>query len=396
MNIAEAFSMAIKNIKSNKTRSILTMLGIIIGVAAVILITGLGNGMQNYMTESFESMGTNTLTVSIMGRGSKTMPYDDMQQLVDDNIDTFEYVSPDVSVNGVAKVGTETLDTTSIKGINEQYFSIYDYNISQGRAFQYMDMENRSHVCIVGPYVNKAYYGGQALGDTLKINGNTYTIVGVLNEEAESEESTTDDSIYLPYSTVSRLSGNGIISSYTVSFRDTDHASEAKNLLDKELYKYFKDDDAYMIISLSEMLDMLTDMQNIMITILTGIAAISLLVGGIGIMNIMLVSVTERTKEIGIRKALGAKEKTILTQFVIEAAMTSAIGGIIGIIFGYIFSGVATELIVQILQESITVVPTITAVLTAFGISAGIGVFFGYMPAKKAAKLNPIDALRYD
>ena len=133
-----------------------------------------------------------------------------------------------------------------------------------------------------------------------------------------------------------------------------------------------------------------------MVTILTLIAGISLVVGGIGIMNIMLVSVTERTKEIGIRKALGAKEKTILTQFVIEAAMTSAIGGIIGIIFGYILSGVATELIVQILQESITVVPTIAAVLTAFGISAGIGVFFGFMPAKKAAKLNPIDALRYD
>ena len=396
MNIAEAFSMAIKNIKSNKTRSILTMLGIIIGVAAVILITGLGNGMQNYMTESFESMGTNTLTVSIMGRGSKTMPYDDMQQLVDDNIDTFEYVSPNVSVNGVAKVGTETLDTTSIKGINEQYFSMYDYNISQGRGFQYMDMENRSHVCIVGSYVNKAYYGGQALGDTLKINGNTYTIVGVLNEEAESEESTTDDYIYLPYSTVSRLSGNGIISSYTVSFRDTDHASEAKDLLDKELYKYFKDDDAYMIISLSEMLDMLTDMQNIMITILTGIAAISLLVGGIGIMNIMLVSVTERTKEIGIRKALGAKERYILAQFVIEAGVTSALGGLIGIALGYLLSAAASQVIVRMFQQQMRVQPSINSVLLSFGISAGIGVFFGFMPAKKAAKLNPIDALRYD
>ena len=259
-----------------------------------------------------------------------------------------------------------------------------------------MDMENRSHVCIVGTYVNKAYYGGQALGDTLKINGNTYTIVGVLEEKADSEESSADDSIYLPYSTVSRLSGNGIISSYTVSFRDTDHASEAKNLLDKELYKYFKDDDAYMIISLSEMLDMLTDMQNIMITILTGIAAISLLVGGIGIMNIMLVSVTERTKEIGIRKALGAKERYILAQFVIEAGVTSALGGLIGIALGYLLSAAASQVIVRMFQQQMRVQPSINSVLLSFGISAGIGIFFGFMPAKKAAKLNPIDALRYD
>lgn len=396
MNFSESFFMAIKNIKSSKTRSILTMLGIIIGVAAVIVITGLGNGMNNYIEDTFESMGTNSLTVSIMGRGSKTLPVDDMQDIVDENSDVFEYMSPTVTTSGSVKIGTESLDSTTPTGVNEQYFEIKDLNVSEGRGLEYIDILNRTHICVIGTYINSEYYAGNALGDSIKINGTKYTIVGILEEQGDGTEYSDDNIIYVPYSTVSRLSSNGIISSYTVTFKDTDNAEAAKTLLEDKLTEYFNDSDAFYVMSLSELLDQMTEMSNVMITILTLIAGISLLVGGIGIMNIMLVSVTERTREIGIRKALGAKERYIMSQFVIEAAVTSALGGVIGILFGYILCAVATQVVSSLAEESITVIPSFISVLSSFGISAGIGVFFGYMPAKKAARLNPIDALRYD
>lgn len=396
MNFSESFFMAIKNIKSSKTRSILTMLGIIIGVAAVIVITGLGNGMNNYIEDTFESMGTNSLTVSIMGRGSKSLPVDDMQDIVDENSDVFEYMSPTVTTSGSVKIGTESLDSTTPTGVNEQYFEIKDLNVSDGRGLEYIDILNRTHVCVIGTYINSEYYAGNALGDSIKINGTKYTIVGILEEQGDGTEYSDDNIIYVPYSTVSRLSSNGIISSYTVTFKDTDNAEAAKTLLEDKLTEYFNDSDAFYVMSLSELLDQMTEMSNVMITILTLIAGISLLVGGIGIMNIMLVSVTERTREIGIRKALGAKERYIMSQFVIEAAVTSALGGVIGILFGYMLCAVATQVVSSLAEESITVIPSFISVLSSFGISAGIGVFFGYMPAKKAARLNPIDALRYD
>ncbi|MEA4972760.1 Macrolide export ATP-binding/permease protein MacB [bioreactor metagenome] len=396
MNFTESFSLAIKNIVASKTRSILTMLGIIIGVAAVILITGLGNGMNNYMQQTFESMGTNSLTVNVMGRGSKKMSVDGMQKIVDDNSDVFEYMSPTTTASGSIKVGTDSLDSTTPTGVNEQYFKIKDLTVDKGRGLEYIDMVKRTHICVVGTYVNKEYFAGNALGDYIKINGTKYIVVGILEEKGDSTEYSDDNIIYVPYTTVSRLNNNDIIGEYTVTFKDTDNAAAAKTLLEDELTKYFNDSDAFYIMSLSELLDQMTTMTNVMITILTIIAGISLLVGGIGIMNIMLVSVTERTREIGIRKALGAKEHYIMSQFVIEAAVTSALGGVIGILFGYILCAIATPIVTSLAEESITVIPSILSVMSSFGISAGIGVFFGYMPAKKAARLNPIDALRYD
>lgn len=396
MNFTESFSLAIKNIVASKTRSILTMLGIIIGVAAVILITGLGNGMNNYIEDTFESMGTNSLNVSIMGRGSKSMPVDDMQKIIDENSDVFEYMSPSLTASGSVKVGTESLDSTTPTGVNEQYFDIKDITVDKGRGLEYIDMVKRTHICVIGTYVNKEYFAGNALGDYIKINGTKYTIVGILEEKGDSTEYSDDNIIYVPYTTVSRLTSNGIIGSYTVTFKNTDEAAAAKTLMEDKLTEYFNDSDAFYVMSLSEMLDEMTTMTNVMITILTLIAGISLLVGGIGIMNIMLVSVTERTREIGIRKALGAKESYIMSQFVIEAAVTSALGGVIGILFGYILCAVGTQVVTNLAQESITVIPSLMSVMSSFGISAGIGVFFGYMPARRAARLNPIDALRYD
>ena len=396
MNFYEAFSMAMKNIRSSKTRSILTMLGIIIGVAAVIVITGLGSGMEKYMREQFESMGTDTLSVYIMGRGSQKMTVDDMQKIVDENSEYFDKMTPSVSFQGSKRVGTESMNS-NVTGVSEDFADINKLDIAQGRTLQYLDIAQRTNVCVVGSFINLKYFGGQALGEKIKLNGRDFTIVGVLEEKAASTEYSADDAIYVPYSTVSRMMNIRDVDSFTITFKDEEMAAEAKTTLENALTEYFNgSSDAFYVQSMSEVLDMMNQSTNMLITILTLIAGISLVVGGIGIMNIMLVSVTERTKEIGIRKALGAKERYIMSQFVIEAAATSALGGIIGIVVGYILSFVASKVIFITLGEPLTVAPTMFAILVSVGISAAIGIFFGYMPAKKAARLNPIDALRYD
>ena len=399
MNLVETFQMAVQNILGSKMRTFLTMLGIIIGVCAVIVIVGLGNGMQGYIEDSFADMGTDSLTVAIVGRGSsRTVSEEEMYQLVEDNSDIFKQISPTVTMSGSVKIGSDTLTATTVSGVSEDYFSMKGYEIAQGRGLQYTDMTGRKKVCVVGQYLNQAYYGGSAVGQTLKVGGTTFTIVGVMAMEGtDLEEGGTDDCVFVPYSTAARLSFTGTISSYTITVQDTDHIAEAKTTLEDALYQIFEDDDAYTVGSMAEMVEEMNSMVNMVIYILAGIAAISLVVGGIGIMNIMLVSVTERTREIGIRKALGARESAIMRQFVIEAATTSALGGVLGIALGFGLSAAATAIVANAMPDTpITVSPSIGAVLIAFGVSAGIGIALGYLPAKKAAVLNPIDALRYD
>ena len=308
MSFLETFQLALKNIWGSKMRTFLTMLGIVIGVTAVIVIVGLGNGMQGYIEDSFADLGTDSLTVMIMGRGSsRSVSEDQMYDMVSEHADLFKQLSPTVSVSFSLKIGSDTVSSSTVSGVSEDYFSMKGYEIAQGRGLQYTDMADRKKVCVIGQYLNMAYFGGSAVGQTIKLGQNTLTIVGVMAQKAEDLEE-----------------------------------------------------------------------------------------GGIGIMNIMLVSVTERTREIGIRKALGAKEGAIMRQFVIEAATTSALGGVLGILLGDALSAVATVIISNIIEARLTVSPTLGAVALAFGVSTGIGVLFGYLPAKKAACLNPIDALRYE
>ena len=396
MRITESLSLALKNIVSSKVRTLLTMLGIIIGVAAVIVIVGLGSGLERYISDSFSSMGTNTLTVTVQSRGStRTMEVEDMYEIVAEHPQELALCSPTVSMMSGVKIGTETT-STSVSGVSEDYNAIYSYTIAQGRGLQYSDIAARARVCVVGAYVNQAWFGGNALGQTLRVGGQALTIVGVLDQREDSmEEGGSDDCLYLPYSTAARLGGSRV-SSYVVTMTDEDRIDQSKAVLEQALTKFFGSDDYFTIITMSELVDTMTGMINILVGVLAGIAAISLVVGGIGIMNIMLVSVTERTREIGVRKSLGAKERTIMEQFVIEAAVTSALGGVIGIGLGYLLSAAATAVVARVMGEALTVAPTLFAVLMAFGISAGIGVLFGYLPAKKAARLNPIDALHYD
>ena len=386
-----------KNILSSKVRAFLTMLGIIIGVSGVMVIIGMGNGMENYMKDSFSSLGTDLLTVTIIGTGtSEKVTPDDMYALVAENPEYLKDVSPIVNVSGSVKLGSETLDETSISGVSESYASMNKLELDNGRFLQYADVLARNNVCVVGSYISEMWLGGDAVGKTIRLNGLNFTIVGVLAEESESEEGGSDDAVYIPYSTASRMTSTGMISSYSFQIVSEDEVAEAKEAVGDALYKVYGTEDAYRIISMSEILDIMTTMLNVLVAVLAAIAAISLVVGGIGIMNIMLVSVSERTREIGIRKALGAKQRFILQQFVIEAATLSALGGILGIIFGYLLSALATVILQQTLDPNLAVTPSLNAIIMAVGISAAIGILFGYLPAKKAARLNPIDALRYE
>ncbi len=398
MNIMEAVRMALQNIWANKTRTILTMLGIIIGISAVITIVGMGNGMQIYTKNEFAKMGSNTLNVTIRGRGtSRTVSEADMYQLVADNSTLLSNLSPVVTVSGKVKIGTTEAKTTSVTGVSEAYFPMKSYKMTQGRALEYVDMTTRKDVCVVGNYVAQTYYDGDAVGKTIKIGQNTMTIIGVMEQQNKKmEKGGTDDAIFMPYSTAARIAQLGTLTSYVVSIPSVENASASKQTVENALYKVFRTEDAYTVMSMAQVMDMMNSMNNMMIMVLAVIAGISLVVGGIGIMNIMLVSVTERTREIGIRKALGAKERYIMEQFVIEAIVTSALGGSIGILFGYIFSAIGTFLIVALTGTELSIVPSVSSIVLAVGVSAAIGIIFGYLPAKKAARLNPIDALRYD
>ncbi len=398
--ILETFRQAIQNVWSNKLRTFLTMLGIIIGVMAVIVIVGLGNGMTQSMRDSFSALGTNTLSVQVWSYGSRSVAVEDMYELVGKNPELLQAVSPQVSPDGSLKIGTKSYRWSNVSGVDENYTAMKNYQLAQGRGLQYMDMEDNKQVCVIGDYLNRVAFGGNGVGKTLKIGADKFRIVGVLApkvSDAELQQGSDDDCVYLPYTTVMRLCSQSTVSSYTVIMTDENRANEAKTMVENGLEKILKTDSGYYIYSASEWLEEMNKMINMVIVVLTGIASISLLVGGIGIMNIMLVSVTERTREIGIRKALGAKERTILAQFVVEAATTSALGGALGIALGYAVSMAANKVLPMMMSGTeITVAPSIDSIIVAFGISAGIGVLFGYLPARRAARLNPIEALRYD
>ncbi len=399
--IVETFRQAIQNVWSNKLRTFLTMLGIIIGVMAVIVIVGLGNGMTQSMRDSFSAMGTNTLSINIWGYGSRTVTVEDVYAIGTKNPDLIRSISPQIDFsNNTPKVGTTTYRYSTVAGVDENFTSMKNYTVAQGRGLQYMDMKDNKQVCVIGDYLNRVAYGGRGVGQTIKLGPYKFRIVGVLNAKVNNtsmQQGSDDDCIYLPYTIAMRLSNTAMASSYIAIMSDESKANEAKAVVEAYLTDLFKSDSAFYVYSASEWLEEMNNMINMVIVILTGIASISLLVGGIGIMNIMLVSVTERTREIGIRKALGAKERVILSQFVVEAATTSALGGVLGIVLGYIVSMAANHILPMVSSDiDVTVSPSFNSIAVAFGISVFIGVLFGYLPAKRAARLNPIEALRYD
>lgn len=399
MSIWQCFIMAFKSLSTSKMRSLLTMLGIIIGVGAVIVIMALGNGMTVYMNDRFAAMGTTNISVNVSGRGSsRSVDVEDMYELFDENTDTFSYISPTVSTMGQVRGADNELYTPSITGVSEDYLDLKDYTLTSGENIRYLDIEQNRKVCVVGAFYDYTVYSGNAVGQDIKINGDNYRIIGVVEEQDDkTDETGADNFIYVPYSTAARyLARNATISNYTFVVKSDDLVEQGIDIIENRLYETFNSDDYYSVTSLTQILDAMNEMMDVVVLILAAIAAISLVVGGIGIMNIMLVSVTERTREIGVRKALGAKGKHIRMQFVIEAATTSALGGIIGIITGIGLSTVVSKIMQTAMEIDITAVPTTTSIIISFGISVAIGVLFGYLPANKAAKLNPIEALRHD
>ena len=416
MNFTQSFRLAIKSLTTSKMRALLTMLGIIIGVGAVIVILSLGNGLTGMVQQQVDKLGINMIQAQFFGGTADMLPDpEDMYDLVEANADILTGVSPYLGVNAVVRHGSDKFDRTSLYGVSEiMYNASTGYTIdgeqlAKGRFISYMDVERRENICIIGAYLEQEAFDGDALGKQLSIDGRPLTVVGVLKRNAELEmlPGSQDDQIYIPYTTALEIMGSRWVNLYIFTSTSGETADAGKRVIEAYLNDFFRTDDGmynyFYIMTMAEQANQINAMMGVAMGVLVAIAAISLLVGGIGIMNIMLVSVTERTREIGVRKSLGAKRRDIRSQFVIEAGTTSAIGGLLGIGFGCLLAKLLEALLGGMLVASMgasgitfNATPTMGAIMLSFGVSVGIGILFGYLPANKAAKLNPIDALRYD
>lgn len=390
MNFLFAYKMAIKSILGNKVRSLLTMLGVIIGVMAVIVAVGFAEGSMATITNRIEGMGSNAITGMIMSmkESSKGVTTTGLEKLANSSayiksISPYTMTSATVKAEGKSK-------STGVIGTNEDYLEIEGQKLKSGRFITKLDLENSDKVAVIGAAVEKKLFEGvDPIGKTIKVKGINFTIVGTLESVMNAAEGTKDDYVFIPVNVAQRTLKIKNITMFIAEASSQNTVDLAKQKIEDYLYSIYKDTDDYILFTQESILSMLGDISNIMMLILGSIATISLVVGGIGIMNIMLVSVTERTREIGIRKAIGAKKKDILVQFLIEALMLTGIGGIIGIILGLITIKYGIGSI-----SLITPVYSVSWTLAAFLISLTIGVVFGIFPAYKAAKLNPIDALR--
>lgn len=393
MKIYQLFKMAVKSVISNKLRSFLTMLGIIIGISSVIILIAMGQGTTQKVTEQIQSMGTNLITVSITGNRTKPFTSKDIAALKAKP--GIKDIAPALSQSETVKGGTTTA-TTTILATEPSYETIKNISVQSGRFITQSDLDNRYHSAVIGVDVaNELYNSTDVVGDIININGVDFNIVGVLTSMGTSSTGSSDDTVILPLTTAQRLLKTTSIRTFYVQAKDTNSVDTAMAYLALFLNKKYpstsgRSSQNYRIMNETSLLETASSTTQSMTNMLSGIAAISLLVGGIGIMNIMLVSVMERTREIGIRKSLGAKRRSILLQFLIEAVFVSGLGGILGVIIGV--SG--SELLQKYKNIAMSVSPNI--VLMAFGFSVTVGVVFGLYPASKASKLNPIEALRFE
>ena len=383
---------SVDSILANKLRSFLTMLGVIIGVCAVIILVSIGQGTTASITESIESMGSNLITVRITGRGATTtLTYDEAKAFAD--LDGVAASAPVASGSVTIKYGTNEMENISLMGVDSDYKIVRNRTIQGGRDILGLDVNKRQKSAVLGvDVINELFPAGtNPVGKTVQINATNFTVIGVLDESGSSMGTSNDEVILIPISTAQRFLNSSGISMVYASAENAEVSTQAVAAIENKLYAKFKEDeDAYRVFSQDDMLETVSSISQTMSLMLGGIAGISLLVGGIGIMNIMLVSVTERTREIGIRKAIGARRRDILTQFIIEAAVVSGMGGIIGVIVGW----GGSILISTLVGINTSVSPLI--VLIAFLFSLAIGIIFGYLPARKAAGLKPVDALRFE
>ena len=391
----QSFKMAVKAIAGNKMRSFLTILGVVIGVVAIVVLVSIGQGANSSVVESIEGMGTNLITANINARRMNPIDLDSLNELAQN--EAISYVAPIASVSGTVKAGTTTYDDGVVQGTTPGYESIRNWTVAEGRFLQQPDIDNRSFVAVIGSEAATEMYGTtHAVGETFSLNGYTLTVVGVLAEVGSSASGSNDNQILIPFTLAQRLSNQTSISSFYVSAASSAQVEQAQAAVESYLEKAFENYNTrsfgtqYSVFNQTEMLSTLNETTNTLTLMLGGIAAISLLVGGIGIMNIMLVSVSERTREIGIRKAIGAARGNILMQFLIESLVVSLMGGLLGLAI----SVVAVKALAPVLQMTLTIPVNVAWMAIAF--SVFIGVVFGMYPANKASKLRPIQALHYE
>lgn len=392
MSFFQAYRMAVKSIWSNKVRSFLTMLGVIIGVSSVIAAVGFAQGSTKNITDSIQGLGTNLIQISITGRNSnRNLSYDQLKTFAEENSSEISAVAPQVSSSVTVKAGSKSRSTT-LNGTSPEYETIKSIHVQSGRFLLSFDVDYLQKVAIIGTAVaNDILEGEDPLGKSIKINGQVFKVVGVLQEKSNGQDQSDDDQIIIPVTVAQRLSSSAIIRNFSVQASSPEVVDSVMSKLTTFLTQIYKDEKTFRVFNQAQMLSTLSSVTGSMMVVLGGIAAISLVVGGIGIMNIMLVSVTERTREIGIRKAIGAKRKDIMFQFLIEAIMITGIGGVLGILIGVS--------IIKFIIGGLKIVPAVYSVpwmTISFGISLVIGIIFGLFPAYKAARLNPIEALRFE
>ena len=388
--IFQSVRMALKAIASNKMRSFLTVLGVVIGVISVTVLIAIAQGTTSSVTSSIESLGTNLLTVNIRTYRNNPVTMDALTTLQKDN-PVISGIAPVISQSATVKAGTITYDEGTVEATVPGYDTIRNLSVSEGRFLKQPDLDNRSFVAVVGSEVADELYGTRnVVGETFSMGGYDFTIVGVLTEKGSTSAGSSDSRIIIPFTLGQRLLFQPGIRTFYASASSSDTVNAAQAVLESYLMTTFNDSDAYTIYNQTDMLSTITDTTKTLTLMLGGIAGISLLVGGIGIMNIMLVSVSERTREIGIRKAIGAARGNILLQFLIEALVISLLGGLLGLAIALALTGVLS----QALSMTLTLSPAVAEMAIAF--SLFIGVVFGIYPANKASRLTPIEALRYD
>ena len=416
MNLWQAFKMAFKSISMKKTRSFLTMLGIIIGVASVVIMVSVVQGQNRQTMEMFEKLGDNKITVQAYGYYDTNN--ETSQKLYDYCLtmsDLVEGITPDVEINETATVqyGAKTIRINDwnngnydwqtamhIKLGSDQYGVCNNYTLAGGREMSYLDVEKTNAVCVLGAGAKEALFDfTDPVGEYITINGQPFKVVGYYEAVDLEGWNELDNIIVLPYTFNRSMNNNYNIDSYVVKAKSAQATVEAMTKLDAFLNGLFpmnadgnRDNGSFYVNSNNSSAEQVQSQSNMQSLVLGAIAGISLLVGGIGIMNIMLVTVTERTREIGIRKAIGAERKSIIAQFLIEAAMICSIGGLIGIAIGYVGTMVAGKLLLSTTTDVLLPSPIIT--LGAFLISVALGVIFGMYPAVKASGLQPVVALR--
>ncbi|MFB9658134.1 ABC transporter permease [Glycomyces mayteni] len=401
MSAAEILRFALRGVAANKLRSSLTVLGVLIGVASVILLVGVGTASQREVEESIEALGTNTLTVTASGSQGTQVRFTDLTASIAEGLEASE-LTPDVAaVSPVATTSATAVwdgaeyEVGSVVGTDEDYLEAANFEVAEGTGITESDVEAAARVAVVGSTVAEELFGGDdPVGEQVSLGGAVYTVVGVLDEQSSSTGfGDSNDLVVAPLTAVQRtLTGYGALSQILVQSTGsgTVDAAEAEvsAVLDGLMRVSGEEAAPYSITNAAELLETQADTAETFTLLLGAVAGISLLVGGIGITNIMMVSVTERTREIGIRKALGAPRRAILTQFLVEATALSLLGGGLGVGLAYLASSMT------IAGYETVIVPG--TVLLALGVSVGIGLFFGGYPASRAAKLRPIDALRYE